>query len=95
MFYKNLIINKHFQGLIKNNIKKNKVPHALLLYGNNGTGKEGHAIELAAILNCKSKINYEACGHCHSCIQLKSMQQVGSFPDTLGIDFYRFFMDFC
>ena len=74
MFYKNLIINKHFQGLIKNNIKKNKVPHALLLYGNNGTGKEGHAIELAATLNCKSKINYEACGHCHSCIQLKSMQ---------------------
>ena len=74
MFYKNLIINTNFNNLTKNYIKNNKIPHAILLYGNQGTGKEGHSIELAAKLNCKSMINFEACGKCHSCIQLKSMQ---------------------
>ena len=74
MFYNNLIINNNFINLTKNYLKNNRVPHALLLYGDNGSGKEGHAIELAATLNCKLNENYEACGNCHSCIQLKSMQ---------------------
>ena len=74
MFYNNLIINNNFKDLIKNYLKNNKIPHALLLHGDSGSGKEGHAIELAATLNCQSNINFEACGNCHSCIQLKAMQ---------------------
>ena len=74
MFYNNLIVNNNFNNLTKNYLKNNKVPHAILLYGDSGSGKEGYAIELAAKLNCLSKIDFEACGKCHSCIQLKSMQ---------------------
>ena len=74
MFYQNLIINNSFKNLTTNYLKNNKVPHALLLYGKSGSGKEGHAIEFAATLNCKSNVNFEACGKCHSCVQLSSMQ---------------------
>ena len=74
MFYKNLILNQKFFNLIKNYHKNDKIPHAILIHGQKGIGKQGHAIELAALLNCTNKTNYESCGSCHSCIQLKSMQ---------------------
>ena len=32
-------------------VNNNKLPHALLFHGPDGVGKEGHAIELAALLN--------------------------------------------
>ena len=73
MIYSNLILNKHiFDSLIKYK-EHNKLPNAFIFHGENGVGKEGHAIEFFAALNCKEK-KTEACGFCKSCLKTKKLQ---------------------
>ena len=53
MIYPELIINtKNWQHL-NHAWKSDRLPHALLFHGSQGVGKEGHALELAALLNCR------------------------------------------
>ena len=53
MIYKDLLINKHiFNNLLKYK-ENNKLPNAFIFYGQDGVGKEGHAIEFSAALNCQ------------------------------------------
>ncbi|MBC8256927.1 MAG: DNA polymerase III subunit delta' [Candidatus Marinimicrobia bacterium] len=68
-----LINNKNWQRLVRSR-NSGKLPHALLFHGSEGTGKEGHALELAALLNCSRITNEEPCGNCPSCIKTKSFQ---------------------
>ena len=74
MFYSNLIINKKIWSVINNYFINDRLPHSLLFYGNSGIGKEGHAIELSALINCKNPSNGEACSKCNSCLKLRSLQ---------------------
>jgi DNA polymerase-3 subunit delta' len=55
-------------------VNSGRLPHALLFHGNDGTGKEAHAIELAALINCESPFESGACGECPSCKKIKSFQ---------------------
>lgn len=72
MIYNNLIINKEkFDNLIK--FKNNKIPNAFIFHGNDGSGKEAHAIEFFGLLNCKGN-NKFACGSCTSCNKTKKLQ---------------------
>ena len=64
MIFPKLIINdKNWQHLCAA-FNKDKLSHALLFYGPEGTGKEGHAINLAALLNCENLKNKGPCGYC-------------------------------
>ena len=40
-------------------VHANQVPHALLFHGPEGSGKEAHAIELASLLNYKTREDLE------------------------------------
>ena len=72
MIYNNLIIDKEkFDNLIK--FKNNKIPNAFIFHGNDGSGKEAHAIEFFGLLNCKEN-NKFACGSCTSCNKTKKLQ---------------------
>ena len=74
MIYSNLIFNHTiFDGLV-NAYKASRLPHAIIFHGNNGIGKEAHAIEFSAYLNCVSKNGKRACGICSSCIRISSFQ---------------------
>lgn len=45
-----------------------RLPHAILLYGEEGSGKSDFALSLAASLLCKQPLpNDQACGQCSSC----------------------------
>ena len=68
-----LINNKNWNRLV-HSWKVGKLPHALLFHGQAGTGKEGHALELAGLLNCTASENDEPCGICPSCKKTKSFQ---------------------
>lgn len=74
MICPNLIINKIKWKQIINSWKNSRLPHALLFHGPQGVGKEGHAIELSALLNCNNIIKNRACGFCPSCKKVKSFQ---------------------
>ena len=71
MIYKNHNLKINNWRFLKNTQSKNKIPNALLFYGNDGVGKELTAIEYAAYINCKSPIDYYACGKCDSCYRIK------------------------
>ena len=77
MIFENLIINHDVWTKIQKTFKNNKIPNAYIFSGIDGVGKEAHAIELAALLNCKRLNNNEsnnACGDCRSCLRIKSFQ---------------------
>ena len=74
MIYSNLIIQPNPWNKLNNYFHKQKLPNALLFYGNNGIGKEGHAIEFAAFINCIQPNHNRGCGECISCQKIKTFQ---------------------
>jgi DNA polymerase-3 subunit delta' len=60
--------------------QQKRMPHAMLLYGENETGKREFAEMLAESLLCSSGDEYP-CGECHSCKLLKA----GNHPDLVLI----------
>ena len=74
MIYDNLILNKKIWEMLSNSFKTNKVPNAFIFSGDIGVGKEAHAIEFSALLNCKRVNKTSPCGDCRSCIKIKSFK---------------------
>lgn len=59
-----------------------RLPHALLLTGQEGMGKQHFAQQLAQALLCEQpRQQGVACGQCHGCM----MYQAGTHPDSLEI----------
>ncbi len=58
--------------LIKSTLE-NRVSHAILLHGPEGSGKYPMALALAQLLHCANKINGDACGECPSCQKAAKM----------------------
>lgn len=61
---------KQWQDLMQ---QRKNLPHALLLRGGAGTGKQDFALELAGSLLCDAPIDTHACGVCASCVWFKEM----------------------
>ena len=74
MISTDLLLNKKNWNRLVHSWKTGKLPHALLFHGPAGSGKEGHALELAGLLNCTASENDEPCGICPSCKKTKSFQ---------------------
>jgi len=68
-----LINQTENRRLLYNVINNNRVAHAYLFYGPEGSGSEGFALEFAAMLNCSSKDEYP-CGICQVCRQMKTLE---------------------
>ena len=88
MDYKNIVGQEQIKEFIKKSIMKNKVSHAYLINGENGTGKQNIASLFAASLQCASPVDeWEAdeynrpCGECVSCKQMAD----GNQPDVIVI----------
>lgn len=59
-----------------------RLPHALLLHGQAGLGKEAFAWRFAQTLICASpRAGQEACGQCHGC----RLYLAGTHPDLLAV----------
>ena len=74
MIYKNLIKNNNTLNELLLFYKKNKLPNAFIFHGNEGVGKEAHAIEFFGLLNCTNSKVDNACGNCNSCKKIKILQ---------------------
>ena len=74
MIYNSLILNKTSYNKIISFSHSNRLPNAFIFYGNEGSGKEAHAIEFFAFLNCKNPSENNSCGSCSSCLKVKKLQ---------------------
>ena len=74
MIFSKLIINDKNWKHLCNAFNNERLPHALLFHGEEGMGKEAHALELAALLNCKNLENGGSCGICSSCNKIRAFK---------------------
>lgn len=74
MIFEKLILNDNVWEKLSNAVNNNKVPNAFIFSGIDGTGKEAHAIEFSAFLNCKRVVEKKyPCGDCRSCLKIRSL----------------------
>jgi DNA polymerase-3 subunit delta' len=74
MIYSDLILHNDQWQRLAAAFSQERLAHAYLFYGPAGSGKEGHAIELAALVNCHKPGEEGACGSCSSCVKVKNLQ---------------------
>ena len=74
MIFDKLILNHNVWEKLSSAVNNNKVPNAFIFSGIDGTGKEAHAIEFSAFLNCKRVVEKKyPCGDCRSCLKIRSL----------------------
>jgi DNA polymerase III subunit delta' len=78
MAWNRIIGQERVKNILQKAIINERISHAYCLWGNEGTGKEGLAIEFSKIVNCTDPVitnsNIEACGKCASCKQSAHLQ---------------------
>ncbi|MCH7859799.1 MAG: hypothetical protein IID14_08885 [Candidatus Marinimicrobia bacterium] len=79
MIYQDLILHAPQWDRLHTAFQRGRLAHAYLFYGPGGSGKEGHAIELGALVNCQGAgdgggFEDGACGECPSCRKAGGLQ---------------------
>lgn len=77
MLFRDIIGQDNLKTQLINCVKENRIPHALLLWGNEGCGKLALALALSQYLQCENKGDNDSCGVCPSC---RLMQNI-AHPD--------------
>jgi len=67
MQFKDIIGQKDIIKSFINTVKTNRISHAQLLHGPEGSGKLKLAIAFAQYVSCKNKTDEDSCGICSSC----------------------------
>lgn len=80
--FSDVLGQEHIVNVLKNGIKNNRIPHAMLFSGPRGVGKTTTARILAKALNCEAAEEGEPCLKCHSCNDIAE----GSDIDVIEID---------
>ena len=87
--FEKIISQEKAKKILSEQIRNNKIPHAYIFVGEDGTGKMLTAIEFAKILNCTindyTKTDAGACNHCSSCEHINR----GNFSDLHIINFQK------
>ena len=77
MLFREIIGQSEIQQQLIQTVSENRIPHAQLFTGPEGSGKLPLAIAYAQYINCTNKQGDDACGECPSC---KKIQQL-AHPD--------------
>lgn len=75
MAWNHIIGQQRAKEIFQRAIIEKRIPHAVLLWGSEGVGKDAMALEFAKTVNCLRPVvidhEIEACGECASCRQIK------------------------
>lgn len=67
MQFKDIIGHQEVKNHLLNSVKNNRVSHAQLFLGPEGSGSLALAVAYAQYINCENKLENDSCGHCGSC----------------------------
>jgi DNA polymerase III subunit delta' len=92
MLFSEVIGQAETKELLISSMKEGRVSHALLFFGNAGSGVLPMALAFAQYINCESPSESDSCGKCGSC--LRSMKMVHpdihySYPFITTSDFSK------
>jgi DNA polymerase-3 subunit delta' len=73
MLFKEIIGQQEVKQRLLNMIRDDRTPHALLLFGPQGTGKLALAVAMAQYLSCGDRLEDDACGICPSCMKFAKL----------------------
>jgi DNA polymerase III subunit delta' len=69
MLFKEIIGQKEVKDKLLRLVRDDRTPHALMLFGPEGTGKLALAVAMAQYVACTDRQQEDACGTCPSCIK--------------------------
>ena len=69
MLFKDILGQEQVKNHLIKSVKENRVSHAYLLVGKDGTGALPLAVSFAAYLNCLNSSESDSCGRCSSCLK--------------------------
>ncbi len=73
MQFKDVYGQERLKASFIKSVSDNRLPHALLLQGPQGTGKLALALALAQYVNCPNRDEHDSCGVCPSCQQMQKL----------------------
>ncbi|HAF29834.1 MAG TPA: DNA polymerase III subunit delta [Bacteroidales bacterium] len=73
MQFKEVVGHKKIKEKLINTIKENRVSHAQLFLGSEGSGNLALAIAYAQYVSCENKQENDSCGVCPSCIKFQKL----------------------
>lgn len=73
MFFNDVTGQEHAKRQLMESVRQEKVAHALLICGREGSGKLPLAIAYARYLCCESPTEHDACGICPSCVKMNKL----------------------
>jgi len=73
MLFREIIGQSEIQHQLIQTVKENRIPHAQLFTGPEGSGKLPLAIAYAQYINCSNKQEEDACGECPSCKKIRQL----------------------
>ncbi len=73
MLFKEIIGQQEVKNRLRNMVKEDRVPHALMLFGPPGTGKRSLALAMAQYLACANRQEHDSCGVCPSCVKFSKL----------------------
>ncbi|MDD2526304.1 MAG: DNA polymerase III subunit delta [Bacteroidales bacterium] len=73
MFFKDIVGQQPVKDHLRKMVDENRLPHALLLHGNEGTGVFPLGLALARYLDCTHRVDGDACGVCPSCLKFNKL----------------------
>ncbi len=69
MLFKEIIGQREVKDKLLRLVRDDRTPHALMLFGPEGTGKLALAVSMAQYLACNNRQEDDSCGACPSCIK--------------------------
>ena len=67
MFFKNVIGHEKIKERLIRSVKEQRISHALMFTGPEGTGKLALALAFAQYVSCRNRNENDSCGECPSC----------------------------
>lgn len=74
MFFRDIVGQEAIIRQLTANVNANRISHAQLFLGSEGSGHLPLALALSTYIHCKNKGEHDACGVCPSCLKMKKLE---------------------